>query len=383
MSVPPTEPVALSTLTTLRVGGFPERYIAATERETLIEAIREAWEADDELLVLGGGSNIVVADDGFPGTVLHVLTTGVARMEAPRGIVRLRIEAGEPWDSIVALTVRNGWSGIEALSGIPGSVGAAPVQNIGAYGQEIASVLQSVEFLDQDTGDLVELTRDQLELGYRTSALKQGRRGVVLSVVLDLMDRPDDAGVGSPLGAPLAYEQLANSLGVALGARVSMAELRRTVLRLRATKGMLLDPGDPDSVSAGSFFTNPIVRASLARTLPPETPRWPLEPERADTVLPLGPEGVDPYALPGFAPSGGQLVKLSAAWLIEHAGIVRGFALPGSGAAISSKHTLALVNRSRATAADIVQLADFIQYRVQADFGITLQPEPVLVGLGL
>jgi UDP-N-acetylmuramate dehydrogenase len=328
-----------------------------------------------------------VSDEGFDGSLIHVRTRGVDRLPAPAGRIRLRVQAGEPWDELVALTVRNGWAGIEALSGIPGSTGAAPVQNIGAYGQELESSLVGVEFFDEESGEVVYLAREELGLGYRTSVLKRGRRGVVLSVDLELTDStvPGDAGsadLGAPLSAPVAYAQLAGALGVPLGSRVPLAELRRAVLALRSSKGMVLDPSDPDSVSSGSFFTNPIVSEGFARTLPADAPRWAQQPAEPDTVLSIPPGGVHPLDVPPLAATE-YTVKLSAAWLIEHSGIHRGFALPGSGAAISSKHTLAIVNRGGGTAADVVQLAGFIQARVQAEFGVVLQPEPVLVGLSL
>jgi len=373
---------ALADLTTIRVGGVPDDYVAADDRDSLISAVLDARASGEDWLLLGGGSNTVASDDGFEGTVIHIRTRGVERLPAPEGRVRIRVQAGEPWDELVALTVGNGWSGIEALSGIPGSTGAAPVQNIGAYGQEIESSLVGVEFLDDESGEVVSLTRAELGLGYRTSVLKRGRRGVVLSVDIELADNSVPEGAGAPLSAPVAYAQLADALGVPLGSRVPVAELRRAVLGLRSSKGMVLDPGDPDSVSCGSFFTNPIVSEGFARSLPADAPRWPQQPAEPDAVIALPPGGVHPLDVPGLA-GGEYTVKLSAAWLIEHAGIRRGFALPGSGAGISSKHTLAIVNRGGGTAADVVQLADFIQARVQAEFGVVLQPEPVLVGLSL
>ncbi|MGO4533310.1 UDP-N-acetylmuramate dehydrogenase [Leifsonia sp. 2MCAF36] len=373
---------ALAELTTIRVGGVPADFVAADDRGALIEAVRTARASGEGWLLLGGGSNTVASDEGFDGTVIHVRTRGVDRLPSAEGRIRIRVQAGEPWDELVALTVRNGWSGVEALSGIPGSTGAAPVQNIGAYGQELESALVGVEFLDDGSGEVVYLTRDELGLGYRTSVLKRGRLGVVLSVDLELSDGTVPGDVGAPLSAPVAYAQLADALGVSLGSRVPVAELRRAVLALRSSKGMVLDPGDPDSVSSGSFFTNPIVSESFARSLPANAPRWAQEPPEPDAVISIPPGGVHPLDVPPLAASE-YTVKLSAAWLIENAGIRRGFALPGSGAGISSKHTLAIVNRGGATAADVVQLADFIQSRVQAEFGVMLQAEPVLVGLSL
>ncbi|RFA08255.1 UDP-N-acetylenolpyruvoylglucosamine reductase [Subtercola boreus] len=353
----------LAPLTTLQVGGPAARLVTVSDPRELVDVCLAAWADEEPWLVLGGGSNVVVSDDGFEGTVIRIATRGVEQLEtgpddAP-GTVRVRVQAGEPWDDLVAYAVTNGLSGIEALSGIPGSSGASPVQNIGAYGQEVASVLAGVSFLDAETGELEWLSADDLGFGYRTSVLKRGRSGVVVSIDLRLGRAGTDA---LALGAPIEYDQLANALGVALGDRVALGAVREAVLRLRASKGMVLDPADPDSVSAGSFFTNPIVGEQFARTIPSEAPRWVTEQPATD-------DSPEVYS-----------VKLSAAWLIEHAGLGRGFSLPGSNAAISGKHTLALVNRGGATASQIAELARFIQWRVQAEFGVNLAPEPVFVG---
>lgn len=386
-------------LTTMRVGGPAPHLVTAFSEDELTALASDAYAGDEPVLLLGGGSNTIVSDDGFDGTVIRVATRGVKRLDPPAHAqseaVRLRVQAGEEWDALVALAVRNRWSGIEALSGIPGSVGAAPVQNIGAYGQELSSVLVAVDFLDAISGDVRRLTAADLELGYRTSVLKRGLEGVVLAVELELVQQPD---VGAALGEPIAYAQLANALAVDVGTRVSLGEMRRTVLSLRASKGMVLDHDDRDSVSAGSFFTNPIVSTSFAGTLPADAPRWPLAPEEPDLVAPLDGVNADQSVAIGVLADAaadrerrrsravsaqGAGVKLSAAWLIEHAGITRGFALPGSGAAISSKHTLAITNRGGASARDVAQLASFVQGRVQSEFGVLLRPEPVLVGLEL
>ena len=361
----------LRELTTLRVGGPAGRVLEPATRDELVAAALQLWAGVDDWLVLGGGSNLVVSDDGIDGDVLHVVTRGISSRQHDDGTVHLLVEAGEPWDAVVAYAVENGLAGIEALSGIPGSAGAAPIQNIGAYGQELSDSLTGVDFLDFGAGEVQHLAASELGLGYRTSALKQGRLGVVLGIELALAASPDR------LSQPIAYDQLAKALGVDLGARVALTEVRAAVIALRASKGMVLDAADPDSVSAGSFFTNPIVSENFARGLPSDAPRWPTEPERPPQVLPLGAE------IPAAPASGEYLVKLSAAWLIERAGIVRGFALPGSGAAISSKHTLSIVNRGHATADDIVQLANYVQTRVMSEFGVLLQPEPVLVGVSL
>lgn len=387
----------------MKVGGAPLHMVEATTHDELITFAREVWDSGEPWLLLGGGSNTVVSDEGFDGTVIRICNTGIEQLERPPAVedqgaaaagerVRLRVQAGEQWDGLVALCVRNGWAGIEALSGIPGCVGATPVQNIGAYGQELSSSLVGIEFLDAATGEVRELSAADLELGYRTSVLKRGLAGIVLTVTLDLI--ANVSGVGAPQSSPVKYAQLADVLGVTVGARVPIAELRRTVLALRASKGMVLDPDDPDSVSAGSFFTNPIVTAEFASTLPAKAPRWPVQPDEPDLMAPLdtnSAENSTSVSLMAQAATERRQrqertknhVKFSAAWLIENAGIGRGFALPGSRAGISQKHTLAITNRGGASASEIAQLARYVQWRVQAEFGVLLQAEPVLVGLSL
>jgi UDP-N-acetylmuramate dehydrogenase len=393
----------LADLTTLRVGGPARRVVVATTVEEVVGTALKAWEDEEPLLVLGGGSNVVVGDAGFDGTVLVVATRGIERIQGvahptsgpptsaadrlrtlerslrpaqQREEVRIRVQAGEPWDTLCAEAVRQGWSGIEALSGVPGSCGAAPIQNIGAYGQELAATLAAVEFLDRATGTVRRLPASELRLGYRTSVFKQGVSGVVLVVEL-LLHRA--VGDGPVLSSPVAYAQLADALGVPLGGRVPIAALRDTVLELRRSKGMVLDEQDPESASVGSFFTNPIVSERFARTLPRDAPRWPIsQDDEPDVVVPLG------AALPvRRARDGEPQVKLSAAWLIQHAGVQRGFRLPGSDAHISRKHTLAIVNGGRATAAQVLELARYIQHRVQSEFGVILQPEPTLIATSL
>lgn len=390
----------LAELTTMRVGGPAERILVAHDSEELARYATELWDEGEPWLLLGGGSNTVVSDEGYPGAVLLVRTTGIARIdegENPDG-VHLRVQAGHDWDHLVATCVDRGWSGIEALSGIPGLAGAAPVQNIGAYGQELSDVLHSIEFLDRASGEIVRMTAEDLQLGYRDSAIKRGLEGVVLSIDLLLADAGDGgaengaAGNGAaengdageqPLSAPVRYAQLAGTLGVEIGDRVPLRQLRESVLRLRASKGMVLDPEDHDSWSAGSFFTNPIVTEHFARGLPESAPRFPLdaeEPPPAVTSFEELAAGV-PLRVPPPAPE--RMVKLSAAWLIENAGVSRGFRLPGSGAAISSKHTLAITNRGGASAADVAELARLVVQRVQQEFGVILAPEPNLYGMEL
>lgn len=360
----------LSELTTIRVGGPAAAVVEPATPGELVSTARELWRSGEEVLLVGGGSNLVVSDAGYEGTVIRVVTRGIAVAQAGAN-VRLTVQAGERWDDLVAATVTQGLAGIEALSGIPGSVGAAPIQNIGAYGQELSSTLVSVEFLDAITGEVTVVSAADLELGYRTSAIKRGRQGLVVSVVLELVPTAE---------SPVAYEQLASALGVSVGTSVPLARVRESVLALRASKGMVLDAGDPDSVSAGSFFTNPIVTESFARGLPGDVPRWAVEEEDdTPTVVPLEHFIGDVRARPQTI--GERGTKLSAAWLIEHSGIGKGFRLPGSAAAVSSKHTLAIVNTGYATAEDVAQLARYIQARVLTEFGVILQPEPVLVGI--
>ncbi len=379
------KPAVFRELTTMRVGGAAATTLVATTSDELVRIASEVWAAGDEWMLLAGGSNTVVSEDGFDGSLILIRTSGIEQIDAGAhrrpGTVRLRVQAGHSWDALVDYAVARGYAGIEALSGIPGSAGAAPVQNIGAYGQEISDVLHAITFLDYETGAVSRILASELGLGYRTSVIKQGRLGVVLSLDIDLVANED---VTAPLSAPIQYSQLADALGLSMGDRVPLKELRRAVLRLREGKGMVLIDDDPDSVSAGSFFTNPIVSEAFARELPPETPRWPMQPEPDPVaVTPLEDLAMGLPIRRVTLSTSPRLVKLSAAWLIENSGIPKGFHLPGSHAWISTKHTLALTNRGYAAAEDIAQLARYVQQRVQAEFGVMLQPEPNLVGLEL
>ncbi|MET0672343.1 MAG: UDP-N-acetylmuramate dehydrogenase, partial [Microbacterium pygmaeum] len=278
------EPIPLARLTTLRTGGLPERMVDAHSTDELVDALRTAWGDREPVLVLGGGSNVFVGDEPFEGTVIRVLTGGIERLPSPRsGFARLRAQAGEGWDAVVAVAVDQGLAGIEAMSGIPGTIGAAPVQNIGAYGQEIVQTLVEVDLIDEDSGEISTVPAADLGLGFRTSVLKHHygsvpeRRAVILSVTLEL----EEVGE-SPRTVP--GSQLRTALGLAPDAEVSLAWVRDHVLATRARKGMVLDDADPDTYSAGSFFQNAIVSASFARTLPAECPRWPVTPDM-DPVL--------------------------------------------------------------------------------------------------
>ncbi len=349
----------LADLTTLRIGGPAGDVVAPSTEGELVAAVTELDRAGRPLLLVGGGSNLVVADEGFPGTVVRILTRGVAERavdaqietSADAGAERLvDVAAGESWDDLVARTVRSGLAGLEALSGIPGLTGATPVQNVGAYGQEVAQTIEAVRVLDRASGQVRTLASVDCGFGYRTSAFRGGARFVVLGVTFRLRS----TGTSTPIG----YGELARALGVDVGAVAPLPAVRDAVLRLRRAKGMVLDPTDPDTASAGSFFTNPVLDEAGAAALPAGAPRYPAE---------------------------GGRTKTSAAWLIEQAGYGRGYTTAaGSGRArISTKHTLALTNAHGATTADLLDLAREIRAGVRERFGIELTPEPVLVGCSL
>jgi UDP-N-acetylmuramate dehydrogenase len=350
MTAPP-----LSELTTLRLGGPAARLLSIDSEGALLDAVLAADAADEPLLLLAGGSNVVVADAGFEGTVLRVLTRGVEGLRMADGRIRLNVAAGETWDAFVAACVADGLAGIEALSGIPGSVGATPIQNVGAYGQEVADVIVAVRALDRESGELHDLEPEACLFDYRTSVFKRDPgRWVVLGVSFAL----EPTGMSEPI----RYAELAGRLRIEVGARAPVDEVRAAVLALRRGKGMVLDPADPDTVSAGSFFTNPILRARDFEAFT----------ERAAERL-----GAD--ARPPGWPTEPRAVKTSAAWLIECAGFRRGYGDP-AGIAISSKHTLALTNRGAGTTTELVALAREIAAGVDEAFGVALVPEPVFVG---
>ncbi len=334
-----SEGVPLATRTTLRVGGPARVFVECTTTDDLIGAVRAV--AGTPMLLLGGGSNVLVSDAGYDGTVVHV---GTSQVTIDGTCVR--VDAGAVWDDVVAATVAAGLGGLECLSGIPGSAGATPVQNVGAYGVEVATLLRRVQLLDRTTGEVSWAAPAALELGYRTSNLKHTDRAVVLAVEFGLHD--------DGLSEPLRYRELAGALGAAEGERRPAADVRAAVLALRGGKGMVLDPADHDTWSAGSFFTNPVVSQSVADSID-GGPRYPA--------------------------SGG--VKLSAGWLIEHAGFAKGFPGPDAPARLSTKHTLALTNRGTATAADLVALARRVRDGVWEKYGVRLEPEPVPVGITL
>jgi UDP-N-acetylmuramate dehydrogenase len=338
----------LAARTTLRLGGPAKRLVEAETPDELAEAVAAADSAEEPLLLLAGGSNLVIADEGWPGTVVAVGSRGVAETDAGDRVA-ITVAAGEPWDDLVARSVAEGLVGLECLSGIPGSVGATPIQNVGAYGEEVSAVISSVRCWDREESAIVELDPAACEFGYRSSLFKRSDRYVVLDVTFKL-ERAEQ-------GPPVRYAQLAETLGVAIGDTVPAAEARDAVLQLRRSKGMVVDPADPDSVSAGSFFTNPILDAGDFERLA----------DRADGV-------------PSWPEEGGR-VKTSAAWLIERAGFSRGY---GDGRiGISGKHTLAIVNRGGGTTAELVAFARELRDGVEAAFGVRLVPEPKLVGVEL
>ncbi|PYQ47846.1 MAG: UDP-N-acetylenolpyruvoylglucosamine reductase [Acidobacteria bacterium] len=352
------EHVPLSPLSTLGVGGPARHYVRVSDDDQVRAAVDWARARGLPLLVLGGGSNVVLSDEGHPGLVMHLASRGVAARPGPDRVT-LTAEAGEPWDALAASAVEEGWAGFECLSGIPGLVGATPIQNVGAYGQEVSETVNDVEALDLRTGRLERLAAAECAFAYRDSRFKSADRDrfIVLRVTYALR----------PGGRPaVRYAELARHLEEKGVAEASLGDVREAVLALRRRKSMVLDPADPDARSVGSFFTNPIVPAAAADALEATL--------RREGALR---EGERP---PRF-PAGDGAVKLSAAWLIERAGLAKGYRRGNVG--LSSRHTLAIVNRGGAAAAEVVALAREVRDRVRARFGITLVPEPVLVNLSI
>jgi UDP-N-acetylmuramate dehydrogenase len=383
-------PVLLAGYTTLGLGGPAGDFVsAATERE-LVDAVRAADASGTPVLLIGGGSNLVISDAGFPGTVIHVNTRGLRRVHAGSGAhagdragpgdgaVDVTVAAGEDWDGVVAATVADGLAGLEPLSGIPGRAGATPIQNVGAYGREVAEVITEVRVYDRQENRIQVVPNEWCSFSYRSSLFKSGRPESLVSgsAPASQMPAPHAAGqpryvvidatfrlARQPLSAPVRYAELAAELGIAMGEQAGVGEVRAAVVKIRARKGMVINPGDPDTRSAGSFFTNPVITAAqLGRV------------EAAAAAAGAGP-------VPRY-PAGDGLVKVPAAWLIEHAGFAKGYGAPAA-ARVSSKHTLALVNTGSATAADLLALAREIIAGVRAAYGVTLTPEPILIGLSL
>ena len=330
----------LSRHTTFHLGGPARRLIVATTEQQLIDAVSGGDSRGEPVLVLGGGSNVLIADEGFDGTVVKVASRGVRADISDCAGADISVAAGETWDDLVAHAVASGWSGMETLSGIPGSVGAVPIQNVGAY------VIQRVRTWDRRDGAVRTFAAAECDFSYRTSRFKrEAGRYVVLRVDFQLP-------LGD-LGQPIRYPELARALGVEAGQRAPATQVREKVLAIRRGKGMVLDESDHDTWSAGSFFTNPVLTPEQAAALPAEAPRFPA----------------------------GEGIKTSAAWLIQHAGFPAGY---GSGpATLSTRHVLALTNRGQATTADVVSLAREIRDGVRERFGITLVPEVNLVGVGI
>ncbi len=351
--------VRLAPYTTLRLGGPAAAFAEAGSAEQLVSLVAEADRAGEPVLVLGGGSNLVVSDAGFDGLVVRVVSSGVSVEADGDDRVRVTVQAGEDWDGLVSRCVAEGWAGVECMSGVPGLVGSTPIQNVGAYGQEVAHTISAVRVYDRVRREVRDLRAADCGFSYRHSVFKSALdRYVVLAVVYTL--------ARTPLSGPIGYRELAKRLGA--DGRVPLGEVRAAVLELRRGKGMVLDPEDPDTRSAGSFFTNPILSAEQAADLErvaPGFPRWEMP---------------------------GGRVKVPAAWLIEQAGFPKGYAR--GPVRISTKHTLALTNPGGlpgadgsharpATTADLLELAREVRDGVAAKFGVTLVNEPVLVGLAL
>lgn len=331
--------------TSLRVGGSAERFIEVATEAEIVAALEAA--GDSPVLIIGGGTNILVADAGFAGTVIRISNNkSESEIDTCSGAT-LTIGAGEDWDRFVASTIAQGFAGLETLSGIPGTVGAAPIQNIGAYGHEVSEFITRVRTFDRESKSIRTFTNSECEFEYRSSYFKKNPgRYVIISVQFQLR-------IGSE-SAPITYAELAKKLAIEPGDKASVVATRTAVMELRTAKGMNLDRNDRDSWSAGSFFTNPIVSLEVAATLPEGAPRWPVD---------------------------DKLVKVSAAWLIENSGINKGYS--SGGASISSKHVLALTNAGNASAEDLCDLARQVQASVRQAFAIELTPEVNLVGLTL
>jgi UDP-N-acetylmuramate dehydrogenase len=369
-----TEQVRLADYTTLHLGGPADRFVRAATQDELVAAVAGADRAAEPVLVLGGGSNLVVGDEGFPGLVVLADAAGV-QLAADGDATLLTAAAGQNWDDLVAQCVAEGLSGVECLSGIPGRAGATPIQNVNAYGQDVAHTITSVLVYDRLAEQVQQMAAAECLFGYRTSVFKRqaspGRGGalnpaaatgryVVLSVTFRL--------ASSPLSAPVRYGELSRLLDVPQDGRVALAEAREAVLTLRRGKGMVLDPADPDTRSAGSFFTNPVIAAG----------------RYSDLEAKLAAEAGGPVAVPHWPEPDGRF-KVSAAWLIEQAGFARGFALAADpdGARVSTKHTLALTNPGHASTASLMRLARQIRAGVLEKFGVELVNEPVLIGVSL
>ena len=338
---------ALSNFTTLKVGGPAQKIVHAHTEDELVEFVKAADKAGEQVLILGGGSNLLISDAGFAGTVIRVESKGNALDYDACSGGMIEVSAGEDWDQFVALTIEKGFADLESLSGIPGTIGGAPIQNIGAYGHEVSETIARVKAYDRTKGEITTFTNEQCRFSYRNSVFKaEAGRYVILNVTFQL--RKGEQSL------PITYAELAKFLSINIGDRAPVVEVRKAVLQLRGRKGMLIDAGDVNSNSAGSFFVNPILNKEIADKLPADAPRWPQTDGR---------------------------IKTSAAWLMEHAGVNKGEKL--AGAQISNKHVLALTNSGDATAGDIVELAKMARAKVFEKFGVKLEAEVQLVGLDL
>jgi UDP-N-acetylmuramate dehydrogenase len=337
--------VPLAPLTTMRVGGAAARFVTLGREEELVEALAEARAREEPLFVLGGGSNVVVGDDGFPGLVLGMDIRGV-EVVRDGAHVSVRVGGGEDWDAFVERAVSEGWPGVACMSGIPGRVGATPIQNVGAYGQEVRDTISEVRVFDRRQDRFVDLPPEACGFDYRASVFKRSDRWIVTRVTFRFDPKGHDA---------IRYPELSRALGLQEGALAPPSRIRETVIALRRGKGMVLDDTDPESVSAGSFFVNPIVEPDVASRVEQRAGQRP----------------------PTFPASGGR-VKLAAGWLVERAGFTRGWSLGRAG--VSRKHALAIVNRGGATAGEVLAAARAVRDGVRNRLGVELEPEPVLVG---
>ena len=337
----------LSNFTTLKVGGPAQKIVHAHTEDELVNFVKAADKSGEKILILGGGSNLLISDEGFAGTVIRVESKGNAlEFDACSGGM-IEVSAGEDWDEFVAITIAKGFADLESLSGIPGTVGGAPIQNIGAYGHEVSETIARVKAYDRKNGEVKTFTNQECKFSYRNSVFKEENgRYVILNVTFQL--RKGESSL------PITYAELAKHLSINIGDRAPVSDVRKAVLELRGRKGMLIDSKDINSNSAGSFFVNPILSKSDADKLPQDAPRWPQ------------PDG---------------RVKTSAAWLMEHAGVLKGEKF--AGAQISSKHVLALTNSGDATAEDIIELAKIARAKVYEKFQLKLEAEVQLVGLDL
>jgi UDP-N-acetylmuramate dehydrogenase len=394
-----TEQVRLADRTTLHLGGPANRFVTASSEDELVAAVRAADAEAEPVLVLGGGSNLVVADEGFPGLVVQVASAGL-ELTGDGDAVEVTAAAGHDWDEFVQRCLAEGLSGVECLSGIPGRVGATPIQNVNAYGQDVAHTITSVRAYDRLRDQVVLIPAADCGFGYRTSMFKGHAAGLARGATLNPASATGRFVVlavtfrlaVSPQSAPIRYGELSRVLGVGEGERVPLAEARAAVLMLRRGKGMVLDAADPDTRSAGSFFTNPIVGASVYGALAAHVTGG-ANGGAANGGAANGGAANGGAANGGAANTGGiphwpvedGQVKLSAAWLIEHAGFSKGFRLPDDpgGARISTKHALALTNPGDGSSASLVRLAREIRAGVLAAFGVELANEPVLVGVAL